>query len=130
MSHVILKEKLKIIGFGSDASKLFENYLKDRKQFTQVDGIYSNILGTNDHSVCQGSTLSGLLYLIFSLDIPKLFHNNKHNAIEDRNCNASSLKTYVDDIFPITVAKDGEDMKIKIISHVISHMVTGIFGNT
>ena len=58
--------------------------------------------------------MSGLIYNIYTLDLPRLFHNKKHNSYEDRTCKSTSIKTYVDDIFPIVVADKGENLNNKI----------------
>ena len=114
ISHSILKKKMKIIGLDNDALELMDNYLKDRFQYVQIDGVNSELLSTKDRSVCQGSTLSGLLYLIYTLDVTDLFHTEKHTQIEDRTCKQTSVKTYVDDMFPIVVVDKDKDIKIKV----------------
>ena len=114
ISHSLLKKKMKIMGLSDNAMELMDNYLKGRCQYVQIDGINSEELSTKDRSVCQGSTLSGLLYLIYTLDVTDLFHNTKHTQIEDRECKKTSIKTYVDDMFPLVVADNDEDINNKI----------------
>ena len=64
--------------------------------------------------------MSGLMYQMFTLDIPKMFHDDKHNAHEDRACKETSIKTYVDDIFPLIMIKkdSNEDLQTTIAEQI------------
>ena len=88
----------------------------------ELNATKSDILLIGDRSANQGSTMSGLIYNIYTLDVPSLFHKVNHNSHEDRLCPETSIKTYVDDIFPIVVAKPLENLNHKI-EHTIA-MIT------
>ena len=49
-------------------------------------------------STVQGTILASLLYLIYILDFPLLFHSNSHNSVEDAKCSKTTDITYIDDI--------------------------------
>ena len=90
-----------------------ENYLLDRKQYVHINGTDLDVLVTGNKSCNQGSAMAGIIYAIYTLDIPSIFHNIVHNSISDRNCLRTSIKTFVDDIFPIVIANNNEDIKSK-----------------
>ena len=69
MWHKGLLAKLEQIGVTGDAKKLFESYLSDRKQLTQIDG-FTSVLDVIEWGVPQGSVLGPLLFLISINDIP------------------------------------------------------------
>ena len=48
------------------------------------------------YGTIQGSVLASLMYLIYILDFPLLFHDEVHNPIEDINCTKETALTYVD----------------------------------
>ena len=116
--HYILLRKLKVIGFSNQAIKMFTCYLKDRKQFVEINGSRSDFLSTGPKSANQGSAMSGLIYTIFTLDITQIFHKLQHNPLEDRNCEATSVKTFVDDVYPIVVARRNEQINDKIVKTI------------
>ena len=99
VSHDLLLKKLEIIGFQPQALRIMKSFLENRKQYVQVDGFRSENLMVGPNSVVQGSVLSCTLYLIFILDLPELFHNEKHDPIQDRNCKKTSIKTFIDDTY-------------------------------
>ena len=84
ISHSILKAKLRLIGFSETAMELIDSYLDERKQFVEVNGKQSEILLVGPRSSSQGSTLSGFFYLVYTLDLPHLFHSKHHSPSEDR----------------------------------------------
>ena len=99
IDHEILLQKMDILGFKNQAVKIMKSFLQDRKQLVQVEGHRSEVIVTGPHSVIQGSSLSCLLYLIFILDFPDIFHNQNHEPITMRYCKKTNLKTYIDDAF-------------------------------
>ena len=95
--HSILVNKLKILGFDSHATQYMENYLSNRNQIVEIDGVKSNNLFTGPFSVVQGSTLSCLLYLIYTLDLPTVYHSNNPTIEHQINCNQPTPTNFVDD---------------------------------
>ena len=73
--HKILCKKLRIIGFTNQATKIIRNFLKDRKQYVQIQGKKSDKLLTGPQSVVQGSTVSCILVsnicIRFTTNIPR-----------------------------------------------------------
>jgi hypothetical protein len=97
VEHKLLLKKLQILGFNSGAIKLFKSYLNNRQHVVMVDGSISEKLHTGGVSVVQGSIMSCLLFLLFTLDLPLLLHNHNHNPEQELNCSQPSVSTYVDD---------------------------------
>ena len=108
VSHEILLAKLKAIGFKSPALGLMSSYMEGRRQFVQLEGVRSEILATGPHSVIQGSTLSCILFLIFILDMPEIFHERRHTPAEQQKCCLPNLKTFVDDAYIKARREDDE----------------------
>ena len=70
VDHNLLIKKLQYYGIQNNACKLLENFLKNRKTFTQLQGFNSPVEPTEPCSVIQGSKLSGFLFTVFSIEIP------------------------------------------------------------
>ena len=111
VDHPILLLKLQALGLKGKTLQLMENFLQERKQYVQVQGFDSPKLLIGPQSVVQGSTMSCMLYLLYILDLPTLFHNERHTPDEQRRCNATSLETYVDDNYLIATKGDNKDLK-------------------
>ena len=95
--HTKLIEKLKILGLDQNAILYFKDYLQGRRQTVTVDTFQSQTLETGPLSVCQGSTLSGLLYLVYTLDYP-LIHTKNILTIEEYDKSVQpKTTTFVDD---------------------------------
>ena len=88
VSHPLLLAKMKLLGFNNKTLQIFENYLKDSRQYIIIDSFASEPLAVGPQSVTQGSTLSCALYLIFILNITQIFHNVNHNPKNYSNCSA------------------------------------------
>ena len=97
IDHEIMIEKLRIIGFTKQAIQIIKDYLCDRRQYVAIQNSQSDLLVTGPRSVVQGSTLSGVLYLIFILDLPYLTHETIHTPETYRKCKNANIKTFVDD---------------------------------
>jgi len=69
VNHNVLLSKLKFYGFDGVELKLMENYLTGRFQYTDVDGVLSD-LAEILAGVPQGSILGPLLFLIYVNDFP------------------------------------------------------------
>ena len=110
ISHVKLLEKIKILGWDRNAILFFTSYLSNRRQSVTVDNFQSEILYTGPLSVCQGSTLSGLLYLIYTLDYPLIHNSRKLNIQEYDESEKPKTTTFVDDsICKIQLPKNNGD---------------------
>ena len=108
IDHIILLKKLKIIGFHQESIDWFASFLEDREQCVYVDGFYSDYLHIGRKSVIQGSVMSCLLYLIYVMDIPNLFHVNQHPVELSDECDKPSIQTFVDNLMT-TIRKDPQE---------------------
>ena len=65
VQHNILLSKLQRYGIRGITLNLFKSYSTDRKQFTKVNGISSDLQPLNDCGAPQGSVLGPILFLLF-----------------------------------------------------------------
>ena len=93
IDHAILKRKLLHIGIDATSVDLLMNYLTSRKQQVSNNSSLSEVLLTGECSVSQGSVLSGLLYIIYTLDMHDQLHPIKHsNNTEYYKCSNTYSK--------------------------------------
>ena len=69
VDHIILKQKLKHLGFRPSALNWFDSYLSNRSQVTKINGVFSR-QETVTHEVPQGSILGPLLFTLYVSDLP------------------------------------------------------------
>jgi hypothetical protein len=69
VSHSLLIKKLSKFGINGITLGWFENYLQNRTQKVEINGVFSS-LETIDISVLQGSILGPILFLCFINDLP------------------------------------------------------------
>ena len=65
IDHFTLLSKMEYYGIRGQALEIFKSYLKNRRQFVEVDTHRSEIKQSLDCSVIQGSKMSGILYTIY-----------------------------------------------------------------
>ena len=71
IDHSILTTKLKYCGISGSKLRLLSSYMLNRKQYTQINNIKSNILPITT-GVSKGSILGPLLFIIYINDFFKL----------------------------------------------------------
>ena len=83
--------------------------MKDRKQITTINTNNSKILDIGPYSVAQGSILSGIFAMIFTLDIHQITHTVNHNNFNEYyNCENPKSLIYVDDVYSIINTKNND----------------------
>ena len=70
IDHCILSQKLEFYGVKGPELKLLKSYLSNWQQFVEIDTFRSNTVKKLPCSCIQGSKLSGLLYTIYTCEIP------------------------------------------------------------
>ena len=116
VDHQILIQKFKALGFDPKSLSLLEGFLRDRKQFVHLQGFDSDTLLVGNRSVTQGSTLSCIMYLVYILDMPAIFHDMNHDPEEALLCTKEDLKTFVDDNLIRVKKNDHNDLEHAIHS--------------
>ena len=111
--HTLLAKKLAWIGLENESIDILLSYLSDRKQYVHINGHNSDILLTGDVSVGQGSIISGLFFLIMTMDMHAQMHAVRHNShAEDQKCKNISMQVYVDDCFGLITADKNKNEDI------------------
>ena len=118
VDHEILVAKLKILGTDKNTADWFKSYLLDRRQTTLINGSLSTEVTMGPYSTIQGSIIACLLYLIYTLDFPLLFHKQKHDPSEETHCKGTSALTFVDDINATIKAKVNITLQESMISNL------------
>ena len=111
---------LEFYGIRDNELDIIKSFLNNRRQYVEIDGASSNLQFVGNQSVIQGSKISGLIYSIYTNEIPdiyKLLHNNYYTAITGRPIvnfvNTTHLTVnFVDDSSNIIGTKDFDIIKI------------------
>ena len=82
VNHDILLAKLEFYGIRKNELMWFQSYLRDRKQYVEIEGEKSDEYITNI-AVPQGGTLSAMLFIIFTNDITVTTNNLKFSIFAD-----------------------------------------------
>merc|ERR1712240_399838 len=72
IDHFTLLTKLEYYGIRGPALEIFSTWVTNRRQFVQIDTRRSRLRKSLDCSVIQGRKLSGLLYTLYTNEIPHL----------------------------------------------------------
>ena len=108
IDHKILCKKLEFYGVKGPELKLLESYLSNWQQFVEVDTFRSNLIKNLPCSCIQGSKLSGILYTIYTCEIPLVKNLMKNTPLyraitetDPPNFKAPKhdIDTFVDDSF-------------------------------
>ena len=80
IDHFTLLTKMEYYGIRGPALEIFQSYLTNRKQFVEIDTNQSQIKKSLNCIIIQGSKMSGLLYTIYTNEIP-LIHTLMHKDL-------------------------------------------------
>ena len=80
--HQKLLEKVRALGIGGSALRLFESYVFNRKQRTVVNGVLS-IVEIVLSGVPQGSKVVHMLFNIFIIDLPQQIMSKSFGYADD-----------------------------------------------
>ena len=103
LNHKLLLAKMAAYGFDKSALKYIQNYLKDRKQRTKVNGSFS-LWAELKYGVPQGSILGPLLFTIYINDIFYFINETKLANYADDN----TLYTVKDNIIDLLYTLENE----------------------
>ena len=95
--HPILVQKLKALGLDHHSVKLMQSYLNNRQQSVHLEGYTSPPLHTGPVSVIQGSSMSSLLFIIYTLDLPYIFYDDKLSIQQEEASTRPKSILYIDD---------------------------------
>ena len=75
--HEVLKRKIRILcGEGAVENAWISSYLEGRSQQTLIDGYLSAPVNLPPCSVIQGGIGAGILYLMYTCDLPDTVHSH------------------------------------------------------
>lgn len=85
--HQVLIMKMKYYGMKGQMLKIMKSYLEDRHEFVELESTCSKIRKSLPCSVIQGSRMSGILYTLYTNEVPLL-----HKLLEDKDWMEKKLK--------------------------------------
>ena len=117
--HVLLVQKMKLLGIDTEAACWLESYLSRRSQSTLVDGYLSAALPLPPCSVIQGGIGSGLLYLVYTNDLPDVIHSHMTDYQQPEvHCKEDgSMVNFVDDGTVYYSSKQPDEVSQKLSNH-------------
>ena len=118
VDHAILTKKLEILGLVLHSLKLMKSYMSECFQYVQLEGYTSYPLATGDRSVIQGSSLSCVMFLIYTLDLPLVFDLQKLTICQAEVSQAPSSTLYIDDNVVTITRKYNEDLQLTLDNSV------------
>ena len=95
IDHIILIDKLKYYGVHGTNLNLFSSYLDNRKQYTEIENIKSNMLSITT-GVPQGSILGPLLFIIYINDFAQASKMFNFLIYADDTTLSSTLNVFSD----------------------------------
>merc|ERR1711867_387149 len=120
ISHSIIRSKLEHYGFRGQSGNLLKSYLHGREQYVEIETKSSEVKESIEVSVIQGSKLSGLLYNLYSNEVPLVHHIMKNpeqvditNEVKhDDKDIKHEVTNFVDDSNSVISAKDEDNLKV------------------
>ena len=93
--HTILLNKLKYYGLKGSTLNLFQSYLNNRKQYTEIEDTTSTILPIHV-GVPQGSILGPILFIIYVNDLPQCSNKFDFIMYADDTTLSSTIDSFSD----------------------------------
>ena len=123
VDHSTLLTKLEHYGLRGKEYNLIQSFLSNRQQYVFIDGMESEVIPSGNSSVCQGSKLSSLLYILYTNEIPlldRLMNTDLYKRLTDKDITIDKTKIdhytiqYVDDSTTMITTNDNNDIKTYI----------------
>ena len=95
IDHTIILNKLKYYGLKGPTLNLFQSYLSNRKQYTEIEDITSTILPIQV-GVPQGSILGPILFIIYVNDLPQCTNKFDFIMYADDTTLSSTIDSFSD----------------------------------
>ena len=95
IDHTILLNKLKYYGLKGPTLNLFQSYLSNRKQYTEIEDTTSTILPIQV-GVPQGSILGPILFIIYVNDLPQCTNKFDFIMYADDTTLSSTIDSFSD----------------------------------
>ena len=95
IDHTILLNKLKYYGLKGSTLNVFQSYLNNRKQYTEIEDTTSTILPIHV-GVPQGSILGPILFIIYVNDLPQCSNKFDFIMYADDTTLSSTIDSFSD----------------------------------